>query len=226
MKKLLILIILITFPISVFGEDITSKTPKDVLPDITSKINSLENDEKKIKEWAKFNNAEYYVIINKKICSACVYDKQGTVIKSFEVGIGRDVGDDFNDTLGLTGKPKNTTPAGEFKLIKNIFNTSAYGDLTLSLGGKANKNQKSKKMVAMHKVPKFRKERLVKFYDNNLSNNRMSHGCINFLEEDFKEFTKYIHSGLSVYILPEEDGNKLLLTKNYRGQFELVQTKY
>lgn len=214
------------FPINVFGEDVTSKTSKDVLSDIAYKVNSLENDEKKVKVWAKFNNEEYYVIINKKNCSACVYDKQGITVKSFEVGIGRDIGDDFNDTLGLSGKPKNTTPAGEFSLIKNIFNTSAYGDLTLSLGEKANKNQKSKKMVAMHKVPKFRNERLVKFYDNNLTNNRMSHGCINFLEEDFREFTKYIHSGLNVYILPEEEGNKLILTKNYQGQLELAQTKY
>jgi hypothetical protein len=99
--------------------------------------------------------------------------------------------------------------------------------LTLSLGTKANKAKNAKKVVALHKVPKFReKDRLEKFYDGNLSNNRMSHGCINFLEKDFKELTKYIHSGLKTYVLPEEKDNKLTLDKNDDGNFELVQTKY
>lgn len=200
---------------------------KETLQDKVSEINVMQDDEQKVKAWAKFNSETYYVIINKKDCSATVYNKDGKEINRFEVGIGKEIGDDFNDTRGVLGKVKNTTPAGEYTLIPNIYNTSAYGDLTLSLGAKANKPQDIKKVVAMHKVPKFReKDRLKKFYDGNLANNRMSHGCINFVEEDFKALTKYIHGGLKTYVLPEESDNKLMLTKNDKGKFELTQTKY
>lgn len=208
------------------------KTPDEVLPndallDKVSEINSIKDNEQKIKKWAKYSKQEYYVIINKKDCSATVYDTNADEIKSFEIGVGKEIGDDFNDTKGLSGKPKNTTPAGEFELISNIYHKSAYGDITLSLGQKANKSKGVKKVVALHKVPKFReKDRLKKFNDGNLANNRMSHGCINFLEDDFKELTEYIHGGLKVYILPEESGNDLMLTKNNKNNFELTQTKY
>lgn len=205
----------------------SKKSEKSGVSDITSKINSLDDDEQKIKEWAKFNSEQNYVIIDKKECSAAVYDKDGKEIERFEIGVGTQIGDDFNDTSGLLGKAKNTTPAGEFTLIPNVFNKDAYGELTFSLGAKANKAHGIKKVVALHKVPKFReKDRLKKFYDGDLANNRMSHGCINFTEKDFKEFTKYIHGGLKTYVLPEEDGNKLVLKKNDKGELELTQTKY
>lgn len=211
-------------PQEIASEDVG---PKNTLSDSVSRINAIEDDEDKIKEWAKNSKFEYYVIIDKKNCSATVYNKEGDEKGTYEIGVGTEIGDDFNDTSGLLGKPKNTTPAGEYTLIENIYNKSAYGDLTLSLGGKANKSKTNKKVVAMHKVPKFRqKDRLHKFNDGNLANNRMSHGCINFLDKDFKEFTKYIHGGLSVYILPEEADNHLMLKKNSKGEYELAQTKY
>ena len=199
----------------------------NAISDEVSQINSMQDDEKKVKEWAKFNSAEYYIIINKKDCSATVYDKVGGEINKFEIGIGSEIGDDYNDTRGTLGKPKNTTPAGEYTLITNIFNKSAYGDVTLSLGAKANKSKSVKKVVALHKVPKFReKDRLKKFYDGKLANNRMSHGCINFVEDDFNELIKYIRGGLKLYVLPEEDDNRLILAKNDKDEFELTQTKY
>jgi len=256
MKNLiLILLVLITTPIFGFAEDFSNDVDEYTLPEenviedilsknikestlldnakendlskVVSRINSMQDDEQKVKEWAKFKAEKNYVIINKKDCSATVYDNEGEEINRFEIGIGREIGDDFNDTSGLLGKSKNTTPAGEFTLITNIFNKSAYGDVTLSLGEKANKPKSDKKVVALHKVPKFRqKDRLNKFYDGNLSNNRMSHGCINFIEKDFKELTKYIHGGLKAYVLPEEEDNQLMLTKNDKNEFELIQTKY
>lgn len=244
-KPVLILLIIITSAINAFAVTITDDIeddiaddikddyvveqtlPKEDLSDKVSEINSMQDDEEKIKEWAKFSSTNNYVIINKKDCSATVCDKDGNEITSFEVGIGKEIGDDFNDTKGLLGKAKNTTPAGEYTLITNIFNKSAYGDLTLSLGSKANKSKSVKKMVALHKVPKFReKDRLNKFYDGNLSNNRMSHGCINFLDEDFRELTKYIKGGLKLYVLPEEEDNELKLIKNDENKYELAQTKY
>ena len=212
---------------TVKDEPLVDTAKEEPLLDKASQINLIQDDEQKVKEWSKYNSAENYVIINKKDCSATVYDKEGNEIKSFEVGVGSEIGDDFNDTRGLVGKPKNTTPAGEFTLIPNIFNKASYGDLTLSLGKKANKTQDTKKVVALHKVPNFRqKDRLKKFYDGNLANNRMSHGCINFTEADFKELTKHIRGGLKLYVLPEEKDNKLVLEKNDKNELELTQTKY
>ncbi len=226
-KTILILLILIITSTGSFAIDISDDIKENTLTDKVSQINLIQDDEQKVREWAKLSSAKYYVVINKKDCSATVYDKEGNEINSFEVGIGREIGDDFNDTKGVLGKAKNTTPAGEYTLITNIFNKSAYGDLTLSLGAKANKTKNTKKVVALHKVPKFRqKDRLSKFYDGDLANNRMSHGCINFMEEDFQELTKYIHGGLKTYVLPEEADNHLILTKNDKDEFELTQTKY
>lgn len=219
------------FPIeSKTGDEVETVVPKvydkAALQDKVAIINLINDDTQKIIEWQKVSSAQDYLILNKKTCTATVYDKDGNALKTFEIGIGRDIGDDFNDTSGLTGKSRNTTPAGEFTLIKNVFHTSAYGDMTLSLGSKACKSKKSKKMVALHKVPKFRQERLCKFKDDNLSNNRMSHGCINFLEKDFKELTKYIKGGFKVYILPEEEDNHLMLMQNENHELEFVQTKH
>lgn len=227
--------ITIDLPDDAGEDDFVAEVPKivkndiktDVLADKVAEINSMRDDEAKVKAWARYSSKDNYVIINKKDCSATVYDKNGIEINRFEIGVGREIGDDFNDTRGVLGKAKNTTPAGEFTLITNVFNKSAYGDITLSLGAKANKPQDTKKVVALHKVPKFRaQDRLKKFYDGNLANNRMSHGCINFMEDDFKELTKYIHGGLKTYVLPEEEDNQLMLTKNSKGDYELTQTKY
>jgi len=226
-KILLILLALIMVSTGAFAEDFSVESEKDTISDKITEINLLEDDEQKVKEWAKFSSSENYVIINKKNCSATVYDNDGNEIKSFEIGIGREIGDDFNDTSGLLGKAKNTTPAGEFTLNKNTANKAEYGDLTLSLGARASKDPNTKKVVAMHKVPKFRqKDRLKKFYDGDLANNRMSHGCINFTEDDFNELKKYIHGGLQTYVLPEEADNQLRLVKNGKGEPELTQTKY
>lgn len=227
MRKMILGVLFLGMTSTSSFADVPDISEESNFADKISQINVMPYDEQKVREWAKLSSSKNYVIINKKNCSAIVCDKDGNEIKSFEVGIGREKSDDFNDTLGLQGKSKNTTPAGEFTLIPNIFNKTAYGDLTLSLGAKANKVKQAKKVVALHKVPKFRQEeRLKKFYDGDLSNNRMSHGCINFIEKDFKELTKFIQPGFKVYVLPEESDNKLMLTKNSGSGFELVQTKY
>lgn len=228
MKRFLLIsfFFLISMTNTLNAEDIDIQ-PKDSTQDEISRIDSIIDNQQKIKEWAKFNSTGNYLVINKKNCLATVYDKDGNEIKRFEIGIGKEIGDDYNDTKGLMGKAKNTTPAGEFTIVSNFFNKSAYGDITLSLGGKASKVKETDKVVALHKIPKFRlKERKNKFNDGNLSNNRMSHGCINFIEKDFNELIKYLKEGQKVYVLPEEKDNQLKLGKNENGKFELMQTKY
>jgi hypothetical protein len=205
----------------------TVEIPKkeDTLSEKVAHINSIEDNKQKVQEWAKLNSAENYVIIDKKACSATIYDKNGKEIKTFEVGLGEHIGDDFNDAKGL--KPLYTTPAGEFTLFKNVSNKAEYGDFSLSLGLGTNKSRNAKGVIAMHKIgATCLKERVPKLKDKDLTNNRMSHGCINFLEEHFTELKKYIHGGLKTYVLPEEKDNKLMLMKNDEGELELTQTKY
>lgn len=210
-----------------FSVDTPSDVIENTLADKISQINLLPDNEQKVKEWAKLNSTENYLIVDKKNCAAIVYDKEGQEIEKFEIGIGRDIGDDLNDTAGLLGKPRNTTPPGEYILNTNVTNKANYGDLTLSLGKKPSKVKNPKKVIALHKIPKFRlRERKNKFYDGNLANNRMSHGCINFIEKDFQELIKYIHGGLKVYVLPEETDNQLILTQNDKNGLEFNQTKY
>lgn len=226
-KTLMILLIMITVAKGAFAADLPDGSNDDTLLEKASEINAIQDDLQKIKEWAKINSSGNYVIVNKKDCSAVVCEKDGNEIKKFEVGIGRDIGDDLNDTAGALGKPRNTTPPGEYTLNTNVVNKANYGDFTLSLGQKPSKVKNPKKVIAMHKVPKFRlEERKKKFYDGNLANNRMSHGCINFTEKDFKEFVQYIQGGLKAYVLPEEEDNQLILAKNSKAQFEFSQTKY
>lgn len=228
MKKMVLILIFLAVSfagarLAKASDDLTENN----LPDRISQINSIQDDEQKVKEWARVNSTENYVIINKKNCSASVYDKNGIEIKRFEVGIGKEIGDDFNDSEGIIGKSKNTTPAGEYTLYTNVVDISNYGDLTFALGSKAKKSKNAKTVVALHKIPKFRmKDRSKKFYDGDIANNRMSHGCINFIEDDFKELTKLVRGGFKTYVLPEESDNKLMLTKNDKNQFELMQTKY
>lgn len=225
-KTILILLILITTGKWAFATDTLDDLKLDSLSDKVFQINLIKDNEQKVKEWAKLNAKENYVIINKKTCSASVCDKNGSKIKSFEVGIGKEIGDDFNDTEGKVGRSKNTTPAGEFILSLSTVR-AGYGDTVLSLGLKAKKSKNTKKLVAMHRIPDFRlKDRKNKFYDGNLANNRMTHGCINLIEKDFKELTKYIHGGAKIYVLPEESDNYLMLSKGDNGEYEFIQTKY
>ena len=122
MRKIILIILVFTMTAtSSFAEDPIS-VEENALLDKVSEINLMQDDEEKIQEWAKYSSSENYVIINKKKCSATVYDKDANELKSFEIGIGREKSDDFNDTLGLQGTPKNTTPAGEYTLVPNLFN--------------------------------------------------------------------------------------------------------
>ena len=64
----------------------------------------------------------------------------------------------------------------------------------------------------MHPIPISRiKERVGKFNNKILSDNRTSHGCVNFQEKEFAELTKLMSQGSKVYILPEEQDNSLKL---------------
>lgn len=191
------------------------------------RINSLADNKTKVIEWNKQNKpTKNYILVDKKTCTATVYSPDGKALKSFEVGVGKEIGDGLNDGFGYSGKVHKRTTPGEYTIDIDHSEAEDYGKVSFSLGTKGNMFKKDPGFLALHKIPNsLVKERKHLFKDGNTSNNRMSYGCVNFLEEDFQELQKYVGKGSKVYILPEEKDNSLqLIAQN--NNIEFVQTKY
>lgn len=184
-----------------------------------TEINSLESDEEKVVAWHKENasqNKNNYVVIDKKNCLAKVYSADGKILESFEVGLGREKGDDYLQ------KDRPMTSAG-------IYTIDYRGNGRDGYAAKYNKNiftlktDKGATGVALHQIPNGNFGRYLKHNDGDSENNRYSNGCINFTKNDFKILEKYIGIETKVYVLPE-DNNNYLIVKN--GQLNLTQKKF
>lgn len=196
---------------------------------LMKQINAIADNKAKIIEYNKLNHIKRnYILVDKKDCKATVYSPLGKPLKSFEVGLGKEIGDDLNDGFAYLGEAHKRTPAGEYSIItKKPKLKDEYGNVLFSLGSKGNLSTKVKSTVALHQIPtSLKKERIDKFNDGILSNNRMSYGCVNFKEKDFAELTNFMGQGSKVYILPEEQNNSLKLALNKQGKLEFEQTKY
>lgn len=191
------------------------------IKDKYNKINSMEHDEDKVIEWHKQNSSadsSNYVIVDKKSCQAKIYSSNGELLKSFEVGLGKQKGDDY-----LT-KDRKMTTAGIYTINYKASGTDDYAKL-YDRDIFTMETDRGETGVALHKIPKNASiaERFKRFNNKNLDDNRFSHGCINFLPEDFDKFTNYMKLGTKVYVLPEDSNNYIKL-KN--GQLNLTQNKY
>lgn len=220
-----------TFPITTFIKPLDGKIKIDeaaAKQEEIKKINSLADNKTKVIEWNKQNKtAKNYILVDKKTCTATVYSPDGKALKSFEIGVGKEVGDNLNDGFGISGKIHKTTPAGEYNIEIDHSEQEDYGKMRFSLGEKGNMSKNDDSVLALHKVPNsLVRERKHLFKDGNVANNRMSYGCVNFLEEDFQELQKYVGKGSKVYILPEETDNKFQLAAKKDGKLEFQQTKY
>lgn len=196
-----------------------------------SKINSIKDDVEKILEFEKLKSEQQaFVIINKSKSQAEVY-KNGKVINSYAVGVGKTVGDDLNTVKysfkeGSFSESGRTTPSGEFKTVAphdfNIINKSDYTDdngvnMLLLKGVQHPADYKERTMIALHEIPNTMLERN-KMFEINGSRRSMSTGCVNFRKEDFKQLAQEINpTGTPVYILPEEKGNRLELISTPNG---------
>ena len=196
---------------------------------LRNRINAIPDNTAKIIEYNKLNHIKQnYILVDKKSCKATVYSPLGKPLKSFEVGLGKEIGDNFNDGFAYLGRAHKRTPAGEYTINRQKpDDTNEYGNILFSLGFKGNLSTKVKSIVALHQIPQsLTKERTSKFNDGILSNNRMSYGCVNFQTKDFAELTKFMSKDFKIYILPEEQDNALKLALNKQGQLEFKQTKY
>lgn len=197
-----------------------------------ARINSFSSDKDRIIEYNKKHARGNYIIVDKKDCSATVYDKNGKAIKKFEVGLGMDVGDKkaggYN--CGIASKIRKYTAPGEYTLgEQSAASDTKYGsNLFIMEGDGVAKDSVDEQVAAIHQIPTQRlAQRKGLFKNGTISDNRMSFGCINMLSDDFDEMEKIIQgTGTKLYVLPEEKGNKLQLEMQVDGSLKFVQTKY
>lgn len=201
------------------------------------RINSLKDDTSRIIEYNKKNyDGKYYGIVDKKKCQLVIYDKKGKVIKTFTVGVGKKKGDDLQsyyleraqktDKQALAETGRYTT-AGEFTLddykeVSDAYTGKDGKPKMMALKGD-NRGVRSGQM-ALHMLykPDYKKREKA-INTPGLDDNRMSYGCINLKEEDYDAMHKFLGEGDKVYVLPEENGNKLLLEKQKDGSYKFAQ---
>lgn len=187
-------------------------------------INSLKDEKNKVLVFNDRHPSGNYIIINKKTSSATVYASGGDSINCFEIGTGREIGDNLNNAYGKGGKQCQMTPAGEYSIKKQGGN--GYGKFIFNLGSDYNVKG-SNTFIALHKIPDhLMSERFPLFANGNVADNRMSAGCINVRLEDFKKLEEQVHVGSKVYILPEDKGNHLKLETQKNGKLRFVQTDH
>lgn len=205
-------------------------------------INKIKDNTQKIIQFNKKHAKDNYIIVDKQKCTATVYAPDGIVLKQVPVGLGKQWGDKMNAAI-LNGKWNEkgayTTP-GQF-LLKKVKRTtqniraykSAISDnlnIYVLNGIQHEPEYKEKITLAIHQIPNYRKaerEHLIEDdkTDADISNNRMSYGCINVLGSDFEDLNDYINAGMTLYILPEEKNNSLELYKNPKGKLSF-KVKY
>ena len=193
-------------------------------------IKNLKNDTAKIKTFNQRHPNGNYIILDKKTSTATVFTPEGKKMQSFEVGTGAEKGDNLTDGFGFSGKAHKTTPPGEYTFLKenNAAYEPEYNNNIFYLGTNGNLSKNQGSQLAIHQVPEdLKKERVHKFNDGNLANNRMSVGCINLLQKSFEKLVTLVKGqGTKLYILPEEKDNSLNLTKESNGEISFEQTKY
>ena len=176
-----------------------------------------------------------YIIIDKKKCTATVFNADGDSLETFEVALGRHIGDKRGGGYKSDSIPLRAyTTAGEYTIYKEGTNNPSdiklYGDKVLMLEGDHTiEISKGKQILALHRVPATPMGRLREnvFNNQSIKDNRVSFGCVNFLVESFDKMRKWITgTGTKVYILPEEKGNSLHLEKISENKYKFFQTKY
>lgn len=214
--------------------------PQKLTPEMEiANINAMDNDVDKIIEYNKRHAKGNYIIIDKKTCTATVYNKDGKKLDSYEVLLGQTKGDDLASPYAKDASQRSyETVPGEFTFSAKAgtFGGLLYlgesrstcdpdievrNDVPGSGGKKIVKDLKVFQAIHGTANPKVRN----KYYNNGtLTDNRQSSGCVNIPVEDLNEIqNKYgIGVGSKCYILPEEKGNKLVLQKQKDGEIKFV----
>lgn len=216
--------------------------PEDKFKVESAKINSIKGDKNRIIEYNKLHGKGNYVIVDKKTCKATVYDKNGKALKSYEVLLGATKGDNLSTAYAKDKKLASdgrTTVPGEYKLSSRIGTFGglrATGDSMETMdpdieyrewepGFYGKKKFKGGSQAIHGTADRNHRDKL--YNNGNLADNRQSMGCINIPIEHLNEMeAKYgIKANSKLYILPEQKGNELVLTKRKDGEVKFI-TRY
>ena len=207
--------------------------------DPIQKINAIPDDLEKVKEYNKQNGNGNYVVVDKKTCTATVYDKNGNALESYEVLLGAEKGDKMSTAYAADKTLSQcTTVPGEYTftsqdsdfgmcLCMGELNETNDPDIQFRKWAPGYWGEKTftGSYQALHGTAYEERDKL--YGDGNLDNNRVSLGCINIPLDDIQEMQqKYgIKVNSKIYILPEDKGNSLELRKMKDGTTKFI-TKY
>lgn len=161
-----------------------------------------------------------YAVVDKNNAHIQVFKNSGEKVFDVEVLLGAVRSDKKTKFLNYDLKTSNkTTGAGIFTLgeIRNQkpYYTENYGGNLYTLN---NQDGNEERVMAIHQVPTHLKARNQLFNDGDPSNNRTTGGCINLRKVDFEKLVSIMGPGCNVYVLPEEEGNRIVL-KNDKLNF-------
>ncbi len=165
-------------------------------------INKLDNIN--IINKANENSDEAYIVVDKSVGFAHLY-RGDSLISTYEIGTGEKIGDEQTKTIVEDGRVywnqgNKQTGAGIYTINKKGTFEGATSFTMLNERG-------IEVPTAFHRIPEER----VKFFNNqNVADNRMSNGCLNFQARSLDDLArqKGIKRGTKVYILPDDPHNK------------------
>ena len=215
------------------NDSLFNKMAQDTFSLQFSDAEKIINYNKLLKKYNK--PTDNYIIVNKKKCLATVYSPDGDTLYTTEVALGRNIGDKRSGGYKVKGaKLKAYTTPGEFEISRegtsNKHDMKLYNNRVMAISGDHTLTEyKNTQTLALHRVPVSRmgllREKVLK--NKTLKDNRVSFGCVNFLEESYDKMRALIKGvKTKVYILPEEKGNSLFLEKQQDGTYKFVQSKY
>ena len=167
----------------------------------------------------KKDGCQHYAVVDKKNAKIYVYSLNGSLVFSEEVLVGIKASDEktkwteYNDR---NHQGSYTTGAGVFTIgqPKNgDYYAKNYNNHILQIEGQ--------NVFAIHQVPNNLNERYKKFNTGNPLDRRVSQGCVNMRQSDYLTLTKWMKPTCKVYVLPEEQNNKLIVKD---GQIQLVSS--
>ena len=167
----------------------------------------------------KKDGCQHYAIVDKKNANISVYNLSGKQVFSKEVLVGVKVSDEMTKWSEYNDRHHQgsyTTGAGVYTIgqpKQGDYYTKKYSNNILQVEGQ--------QVFAIHQVPNNLKQRYQAFGTGRPEDRRISQGCVNMKQSDLIEMNKWIKPSCKLYVLPEEQNNKLVIKD---GKIQMVST--
>jgi hypothetical protein len=187
------------------GTQAVSLTANSPVWSLTGAPATVSSEVRYLVNWiaATSDNASFeFVVIDKKLATAHVFDAQHRLLASSPVLVGSALGDDAVQDIGtrplaLVQSHERTTPAGRFVAE---LGTNVQGESVVWVDYAA--------AVSMHSVrlSNANERRLERLASAEPTDHRISYGCINFPDAFFKAevLPRFKHQNALVYVLPDQ----------------------